>query len=171
MLKAVLDSHPDIICLPAIFTPSGWPDWRSYARQWPDEETFSRMATLPEKWDDFDSRTAEIPAVHSAIENLFGDKMLVGFKHHVGPVDRAATAQIIALGLRSIILTRRNALAAFSSGKIAAATGQGFLIAGRKKRDAKIVFDAREFGLFIQWWRPSIHIGSGRFAQAAFRIC
>ncbi|MGP1283555.1 MAG: hypothetical protein ACTS1X_11315 [Parasphingopyxis sp.] len=152
MVQTRLDTHPDAVCLSAIFTPRGWLDWRARAKRSPDDKIAGRMASLPAKWDDADRRIADIAEFHEAVMTLFSDRKQVGFKHHMGPVDRAVTARIIGMKLKSVILTRRNALAAFSSGLIAKATGQGALSAGQHKREAKVEFDALEFSYHVQWW-------------------
>lgn len=152
MLVSALDSHCDATCLPAIFTAKGWRNWHARARRQPDDAVSSRMAKLPKKWEELDQRIAEMPEFLDSVAAQFPDDERIGFKHHMGPVDRKSTAQIIALKLPTIILRRRNILAAFSSGQIAKATGQGSLSIGQKRKEAKIEFDAEAFQLFVGWW-------------------
>lgn len=152
MLVSAFDSHSDATCLPAIFTADGWPNWRARARHVSDDIIISQMAKLPQKWSDLDQRVADMPEFLDSVAALFPDNRRVGFKHHMGPVDRTTTAQIIALKMPMIILRRRNALAAFSSGQIAKATGQGSLRIGQERKTATIEFDAEDFLSYIRWW-------------------
>jgi hypothetical protein len=152
MIKTTLDTHRDITCLNAIFTPRGWSNWREAAVRYPNNLVSRQMASLPPSWDDVDRRIADMALLHETIMELFPESSRIGFKHHMGPIDRSATAGVIALKLPTIIVTRSNALAVFSSEMIAKATGQGVLRSGQSKRHAKVHFDTQEFAYFIPWW-------------------
>ena len=152
MVTTTLNTHRDITCLNAIFGPRGWSNWRKQAERNPRNPIFRRMASLSSRWDDVDQRIAEMEKLHEAIMGLFPESSRVGFKHHMGPIHRSATARVIGLNLPTVIVTRSNALAVFSSEMIAKATGQGVLRSGQSQRRAKVHFDTQEFAYFIPWW-------------------
>ncbi len=151
MVTRTLNTHPDILWLSAIFTEKGWPNWTAAAKRKRGDSVAARMASLPAKWSDADQRVADIPELAETLLTLFREKNVIGFKQHLGPIGRLITTRVIALNWPTIILTRSNILASYSSGKIVKVTGQGGLAAGQKPIRAKVEFDPVEFDNFKRW--------------------
>lgn len=151
MVVSILASHPDIVCLPAIFAERGWSDWAERAKKAQTDKVAQRMATLPEKWNDIECRTEEIGNFTAAMTGLFPEAKAVGFKQHLGSIGRETTARIVGLNWPAIVLTRKNALASYSSGKIVELTGQGSLTVRQEPRRAKAKFVALDFDNYARW--------------------
>lgn len=146
MLTQNLSSHAAVRALPAIFSEEGWPKKR------PSGGTLGWIAnTLDPRWDRLEDRVAKPVALLRDIVKASPDKFAVGFKHHLGAHVVAVTNKLLNLGsgLRKIILTRNNMLAAYSSNKVAALTGQGSAKKGATIIAARVEFDAAEFTKFV----------------------
>jgi hypothetical protein len=145
MLTQWLSTHKDVRCLPAIFSDAGWPpkDARGEgALGW------IRTHVAPE-WDKLELRLAKPTKLLREIVAKSADKAAVGFKHHLGADEITEPILGRGAGTRKIILTRNNLLAAYSSHKVAAATGQGAARVGQSIARATVPFRPEEFSRFI----------------------
>jgi hypothetical protein len=146
MVTDWLATHNAVRCLPAIFSEAGWPKRASKGNA--ATSTGWMRRTLGPDWDDLDRRLAKPMKLLREIIEKSPDKTAVGFKHHI--FTNEMTDYLLASGLRKIVLTRKNLLAAYSSHKIAGITGQGSARSGEKVIQAKAEFDADEFEKFCE---------------------
>lgn len=143
MLTQRLSTHRDVRCLPAIFSTAGWP--REVAH---GEGVFAWIRNhVDPEWDELSRRLGQPKKLIRHITGLSADKKAIGFKHHLdeSPVNDV----LLESGLRKVILTRNNLLAAYSSHKVAASTGQGSARPGQTIVRTTVAFDAVEFTRFV----------------------
>jgi hypothetical protein len=143
MLTQWLCTHKDVRCLPAIFSEAGWPRQEVHG-----DGVFAWIRrNIDPEWDDVARRLARPQRLIRHIIARSPDKTAIGFKHHLD--ESPVNDFLLGSGLRKIILTRNNLLAAYSSHKVAASTGQGSARPGHTILRTLVTFDPREFARFI----------------------
>jgi hypothetical protein len=145
MLTQWLSTHKDVRCLPAIFSDAGWPSKNARGE---GALGWIRGNIAPE-WDNLALRLAKPTKLLREIVAKSADKAAVGFKHHIGADEITEPILGRGAGTRKIILTRNNLLAAYSSHKVAAATGQGAARVGQSIARATVAFRPEEFSRFV----------------------
>lgn len=156
MVSARLSQHPDMVCYPAVFSPKGFPVLGVEPPQIADDATglAARLSRMDPVWGEVETRAGRYEDFLDALE-LVSPEPVMGIKHHLG---MDLTEQLIAEPGPKIVLTRKNLLAAFSSGRLAKALGIGAAKPGDVIPDAKVPFDPEAFDL---WSRRR----SNRFAR------
>lgn len=143
MLTQRLSTHRDVRCLPAIFSTAGWP--REVAR---GDGVFAWIRNhVDAEWDELSRRLAQPKRLIRHVVERSADKAAIGFKHHLD--ESPVNDLLLESGLRKVILTRNNLLAAYSSHKVAASTGQGSARPGQTIVRTTVVFDPAEFTRFV----------------------
>ncbi|MCA1749775.1 MAG: hypothetical protein LC634_09735 [Sphingomonadales bacterium] len=146
MMVSLLKSHPRIACLSAIFSKVGWTDWSEADRKAPRPH---KLAALPAKWNDRDTRIAEMEAFLERLLALYGGKPAFGFKQHLGGLSDRATRRVVEQRWAAVILERSNLLAAYSSDRLVEETGEGSVMVGETPTRATVPFDAADFEEFV----------------------
>lgn len=143
MLTERLSTHQSVLCLPAIFSATGWYDGTRRAgglMRW-------MMDRMDPDWEDHKLRLAQPRRLLAEIVKASPDKSAIGFKHHLS-AEKEITGFVFGSEIRKIILTRNNFLASYSSHKIVQITGQGAARARAKVERQQARFDANEFARF-----------------------
>ena len=143
MVSARLSQHPDLVCYPAVFSPKGFPTLGVAPAEIPDEATglAARLGRMDPIWRDAESRAERYQNFLDELE-LVSPESVMGIKHHLG---MPLTERLIAERCPKIVLTRKNLLAAFSSGRLAKALGIGAAKQGDTIPNAKVPFDPEAF--------------------------
>ena len=145
MLVSLLDSHPDLACFGELMRPT--PEWmlrKGY------RGALTTLERVDPKWRRDSVRFAD---PEGFVEEVFADltdQPVVGFKLMLEQHRRYLLRVLEDPRYKKIVLYRENALAAFSSQKIAKATGQGNARIGMQVKRAKVDFRADEFKRFLK---------------------
>ena len=142
MVSARLSQHPEIVCYPAVFSPKGFPTLGGESAEVADANGHAaRLSRMDPVWGDAEARAERYQDFLDDLE-LVSPEPVMGIKHHLG---MDLTEQLIAQPGPKIVLTRKNLLAAFSSGRLAKALGIGAARPGDTIPDAKVRFDPEAF--------------------------
>lgn len=145
MLVSVLDSHPDITCFGELM--------RKTPPNMVNDGYRGALKTLEEIHPRFREDEVRLGAPREFIKEVFSKVAtghIVGFKLMLRQHPTLLEQLVDDPSWAKIVLRRDNALAAYSSEKIAKITGQGSVRVGAEVKSAKCPFDRKAFARFVQ---------------------
>ncbi|MEM6334421.1 MAG: sulfotransferase [Planctomycetota bacterium] len=151
MLVGLLEQHPEVRCFGELMRST--PRWFPEGTRVPRPDSVLHLFRLLE--DRYPSDAARFSDPGGFLEAAFATRpggAVYGFKQHLQQQPELAARLIADRRYALILLRRENALAQYSSEKIARRTGQGSAKRGEVVVKATVAFDAGEFGRYVEQW-------------------
>lgn len=144
MLVSLLNDHPEVTCFGELMRAT--PKWMLKQGY---RGALRSLEDVDPRWRDDRTRFADPEGFVDEVIEKLAEAETVGFKLMLAQHPSYMQSLILDTRYKKIVLSRSNVLAAYSSDKIAKATGQGTARVGMEVKRATVSFDSEEFEQFL----------------------